>query len=294
MQETKLVAPSRRARVLALSCVSLLALSACASAPPPRTDVVRQLSPSEEADAIELAKVHPIATSYDRPRSPGELPVAPAKIPAAQATDALPLAEAQAAPAARDQVVIVGNEPAPQTPPATTYRWPDTSYPNYVDSPYVWDNGAWVARPSYRAYVETPWVGVGVGVGRPWGYGWGYGYNYGYPRAWGGYPYYRPPPVYVPSRPYYAPHSRYYRGYDRPVTRSPTYQNSPRREVYVAPRATSRPAYRAPATNYRSPAPTYRAPAAAPRSTAPVYRAPSAPRSSGPTGGGGRRSVHVR
>jgi hypothetical protein len=284
MQETKLEAPSRCARVLALSCVSLLSLAACASAPPPRTDVVRQLSPSEEADAIEMAKVHPIATTYERPRSPGELPVAPAKIPPEQATDTPPAAEPQATLATRDQVVIVGNESAPQAPPATSYRWPDTSYPSYEDSPYVWDNGAWISRPSYRAYVETPWVGVGVGVGRPWGYGWGYGYNYGYPRAWGSYPYYQRPPVYVPSRPYYAPHDRYY---DRPVTRSPTYQYSPRRQVYVAPSAPSRPVYRAPG-------PTYRAPAAAPRATTPVYRAPSAPRSSSAGGGGGRRSVHVR
>jgi hypothetical protein len=237
---------------------------------------------------IALAKQHPIATTYERPRTADALPVAPARIPDEPAP-AAPPADAQAAPASRDQVIIVGNDPAPQTPPAAAYRWPDTSYPGgasyngyngYVDSsPYVWSDGAWVSRPGVGAYVGTPWIGVGVG--RPWGYGWGYGYNYGYPRAWGApAPYYRRPPVLIqPSRP-----TRYY---DRPTTRSWGYQSSPRREVYVAPRAAP---YRAPSVSR----PAYRAPAAAPRSSGPVYRAPaSAPRSSG-GGGGGRRSVHVR
>lgn len=288
MADTQTHAPLRHDILSTLACVSVFALAGCASAPPPRTDVVRRLSPSEEADAIEAAKRHPIATTYERPRA-DSLPVAPPPIPAEPA----PPAEAQQPPAPRDQVIIVGNEPAPPNPPAAAYRWPDTT-PDYVDSPYAWVDGAWVARPGYRAYVETPWVGTGVGVGvsvgRPWGYGWGYGYNYGYPRAWGGYPYYRRPPVVVvPSRPLPPPRARYYGGYDRPSTRSPTYQSSPRREVYVAPRAP----YRAPAA---APRPAYRAPAASsPRGgSGSVYRAPaSAPRSSG-SGAGGRRSVHVR
>jgi len=305
MPESQIHVPLRRTTsarftaraVLALTGVSVLALiapiaiGACASAPPPRTDVVRQLSPSEEADMIEAAKRHPIATTYERPRS-GDLPVAPPPVPAEAPPPPPQPTEAQAAPAPRDQVVIVGNEPAPPAPPTTNYRWPETSDPDYVDSPYAWVDGAWVARPGYRAYVDTPWVGVGVGVGvgRPWGYGWGYGYNSAYPRSWGGYPYYRRPPVIVvPSRPLPPPRARYYGGYgyDRPSMHSPRYQSSPRREVYVAPRAPSR----APSV---APRPTYRAPAASPRNSGSVHRAPAAaPRSSG-SGGGGRRSVHVR
>jgi hypothetical protein len=255
--------------MLAAACVSALALGACASAPPPQPEYPRQLSPSEEADLIAAAKRHPIATTYDRPRGEGDLPVAPPKIPPEPPAPPRP-AEAQVPAAPRDQVVIVGNEPAPPT----AYQWPETSYPTYGADPYVWVDGAWVARPSWRAYAGTPWVGVGVGVGRPYGWGWGYNYGWGYrPRAW-----VAPPPVFhgptivTP----YRPRARYHD--HAPPARSWGYQSSPRRQVYVAPRAPSGPVYRAP-------------PAARPRSSAPVYRAPAAtPHGSS----GGRRSVRVR
>lgn len=266
------------ARALAASCVSILAF-ACASAPP-RAEVPRPLSPSEEADLIAAARRHPIATTYERPRTAAQLPVAPPKIPAEPAA---PPATPVEAPASRDQVVLIGNEPAP--PPAASYTWPDTSDPTYYASePRVWVDGAWVARPSWRGYVATPWVGVGVGrpwgvglgvsVGRPWGWGYNdYGYGWGYrPRTWvAPPPVYRAPPVYVAPRPRY-----------HPPARSWGYPSGSRRQVYVAPRA---------------PAPVYRAPPASarPRSPAPVYRAPAAtPRSSGSSSGGGRRTVHVR
>lgn len=282
--------------VLTLSCISALALGACASAPPPRTDSglsVHRMSPSEEAEAIEAAKRHPIATTYERPHTADALPVAPPKIPAEPAPAEPPPVAAEAPPPPRDQVVIVGNEPPPaESPSATAYRWPDTTPDaEYADSPYVYVDGAWVARPSFRGYVETPWVGVSVG--RPWGWGWGYPYRYGYGPGYGyGYRsrnsagpryYSRPPAIVYPSRS--APPVRYY---DRSTPRggASVYQSSPRRQVYVAPSA-PRGGYSRP-----SAAPRYRAPAAAPRSGAP-YRAPAAaPRSSG--GGGGRRTVHVR
>lgn len=213
-----------------LSSVSTLALGACASAPPAHADVPHRLSPSEEAEAIAAAKRHPIALTYERPRPANALPVAPPKVPDEPAPpEPPPVAEAQVvAPPPRDQVIIVGNDAPPA--PTAPYTWPST----YVDEPQVWVDGAWVARPSWRAYGG---VGVGVGVGGGWG--WGGGWRYGYPRRWVAPRAYVPPPVVVV--PSYRSHDRYH-SHDRvrPSPRSSWNYSSPRREVYVAPRAPER------------------------------------------------------
>jgi hypothetical protein len=217
-------------------------LGACASAPRPQPEVAHQMSPSEEAEAIEAAKRHPIALTYERRRAPeASLPVAPAQIPPEPAAPPPPpqqVAEAPAQPpASRDQVIVVGNDPAPPAS-ARTYTWPSTdeSYDNVDD--------AWVAGPSARTYVDTPWVASPT---------WGWGVRYRYPRPWV-YPpaVYAPPVIVVPG-----PSPRHWNsyprprswGYDRPRLSTPRYTAprydapvyrapaAPRREVHVAPPA---------------------------------------------------------
>jgi len=110
---------SRRARTFISASVLLAgALGACASAPPPVPEVARRLSPSEEAAALEAAKHHPIALTYERPSNPNALPVAPPPVPPAPENLPPPpgpeVTEAPAAPPApRDQVIIVGSEAPP-------------------------------------------------------------------------------------------------------------------------------------------------------------------------------------
>ena len=279
------------ARVFGLASVAALLLGACASAPPPPAEVPGRLSPSDEAYALQAAQNHPIAQTYDQPRPADTLPMAPPTVPeGALPPPAAPEAQpAQPAPPPpRDQVIIVGNEPAP---PSTTYIWPQT----YVDTPYAWVDGAWVVRPGAYGYVTTPWVGVGVGVGFGVGYGWGwgygypYGYGYAYPHHHHPPPVYVPPPVHVhppviyprarapvavaPARPVASPHGRY----PDAAPRSSWGASSPRRTVDVTPRA---PAMRSFSATPRLGAPT-RLPSRP--VSRPVSIAPSRPASIAPS-----------
>jgi hypothetical protein len=281
-----------------------MGLMACAttSATPNVVEPSASLAPpdgeafsAEEAAQIEAAKRHPIALTYERPRDPAALPVAPPKIPAE------PLAAAPAPPTrAPDQVIIVGQDRPEATPsaPASSYElsgdptaYPVApgsvtyeSYPEPVDSGYVWVDGAWVA--STPVSPNAQW---GVYVGSP-------GWSRRYPRSWAPYP----PVVVVPGghrhygHPHYVAPPRHRHWHSDP---HPRYRPEPRglrgserrRDVYVAPSV--RPS-RAPAAV----APV-RAPAARGRSEARgEIRGGSrgeARRGSGRGSSSGRRSVHV-
>lgn len=230
---------------LALACGAFPA--ACASAPPARPETPRAMSPSEEAEAIEAAKRHPIALTYERPRDPQAVPVRPVPIPAEvpppappATVPAPPVAEAPAAPtppapaAPRDQVVIVGQDtPSPST--TTTYMWPE---PDRPDDGYVWVDGGWVARPRVRAQVDVypswhyhrPWVYPPAVVVVPEHRHW-HGHHHHSPRV----RYHSAPPArryhVHPSRPVYvAPPARG----DRPSVRSAPPARS-RGHVHSAP-----------------------------------------------------------
>ncbi|HKP64501.1 MAG TPA: hypothetical protein VJV78_47515 [Polyangiales bacterium] len=221
------------------------ALAGCASAPVLQPQVVhRTMSPAEEAAAIEAAKQHPIALTYERKAEPHALPVAPPPIPPAPP----PPPQQQVArapeppPAPRDQVIIVGEAPS-----ARSYNWPSS------EGNYVYVDDAWTAQSNPSVYVDT-WVGPG------WGWGWGVGYpGWGYP------------PAYYPP---YHDHDHWHGGHghwtdaDRGhVSHHGSNSGTPRyREPYRAPPAASqrRDVYTAPSS--RSAAPSSRAPMRAPSS----------------------------
>jgi hypothetical protein len=260
-------------------------VGACASAPQPPVEVAHRMSPSEEAAAIEAAKHHPIALTYERPGASEALPVAPPPIP----PEPPPPVPAQA-PAPRDQVIVVG-EAAPPAPAAPTYTWPST------DESYSAVDSSWQSEPSAHVYVDT-WVGAPA-------FGWGW--RYGYARPWGYYPppVYGPPVVVAPAPHYwYGNHSHNYPAYVAPRARyvTPVYR-APTSRAYRAPaspayRAPASPAYRAPASPaYRAPASSaYRAPAAPRRQVyvAPPSHSQSAPARMGSHSAPSRGSVHVR
>jgi hypothetical protein len=243
---------SRRVRPY-ISAGLLLAAAGCASAPTPQPEVARKLSPTEEAEALEAAKRHPIALTYERPRAAeAALPVAPPPIPPQPAAPPPPPQQQQAAqpPANRDQVIIVGEAAPPAS--ARSYTWPST------DSNYTWTDNGWVGASAPGVYVDT-WVGNPA-------FGWGW--RYGYPRPWV-YPpaVYAPPVVVVPPRRYWNGHwnghhpSHWNGRHDRPVHRAPA--AAPRREVHRAPPARSysapRAAPSAPSRSHTHSAPSRRA-----------------------------------
>ncbi len=226
---------------------ALALLSACASAPPvpARTQAVRQLSPSEEAEAIAAAKRHPVALTYERPGNrAANLPVPPPPIPPEPAPSAPPPPpDAQQPPVEisrdrdgdsravqgpvqnppHDEVIIVGQDP-PANSTVTTYVWPEPDPTDYgTGGGSVWVDGAWVGSgPGVRAYVEP----------RPWGWGWRRRY-YGRP----------PPGVFYPPAVVVVPHRPHWHHHHRHATPPRTRYAAPpsrRREVYVAPPARDR------------------------------------------------------
>ena len=265
----------RSLRNLSLS----FALAGCASAPLPQPEVARPMSPSEEAEAIEAAKRHPIATTYERKPTAQTAPAAAPQAPAQAVVNPphqLPVAPP---PVPKDQVIVVGADqpPPPPDPNARAYTWPAPTDEVYV----VGDD------PPPRS--TGPDVDVGVYIGGGWP---AYGYHYGY-----GYPWY--PTVVVPP-PYWHNHwyhdhghhvehhdHGHYRGgnshWDSRSRSSSDHRWSapaaPRREVHVAPSSGSRSGSSYGSSRARAP------------SSGSVRAAP-APRSSGSIPS--RRAVRVR